>query len=70
MTYYGLAQLLNRLRVAANAPNLTALALRRTFALNSLRAGMNIFVLAKLTGHADLTILRQYLQLVEDDLQA
>lgn len=69
MTYYGLAQLLNRLRIKANVPNLTAHALRRTFALNSLRAGMNIFVLAKLMGHADLTVLRQYLQLVEDDLQ-
>lgn len=69
MTYYGLAQLLIRLRDAANVPHLTAHALRRTFALNSLRAGMNIFVLAKLMGHADLTVLRQYLQLVEDDLQ-
>lgn len=69
MTYYGLAQLIKRLREAAKVPNLTAHALRRTFALNSLRAGMNIFVLAKLMGHADLTVLRQYLQLVEDDLQ-
>ncbi len=69
LTYYGLAQLLRRLRKAATVPKLTAHAMRRTFALNALRAGMNIFVLAKLMGHADLTVLRQYLQLVEDDLQ-
>lgn len=69
LTYYGLAQLLRRIRKAAGVPKLTAHAMRRTFALNALRAGMNIFVLAKLMGHADLTVLRQYLQLVEDDLQ-
>jgi integrase/recombinase XerC/integrase/recombinase XerD len=69
LTYYGLAQALQRLRRIAQTPTLTAHALRRTFALNSLRGGMNIFVLAKLMGHADLTVLRQYLQLVEDDLQ-
>ena len=30
---------------------------------------MNIYVLAPLMGHADITILRQYLNLIEDDLQ-
>jgi site-specific recombinase XerD len=30
---------------------------------------MNIYVLARLMGHADITILRQYLDLIDDDLQ-
>jgi site-specific recombinase XerD len=30
---------------------------------------MNIYVLARLMGHADISILRQYLALVEADLQ-
>jgi site-specific recombinase XerD len=29
---------------------------------------MNIYVLAKLMGHSDITVLKQYLDLVEDDL--
>ena len=42
---------------------------RCTFALSCLRNGMNIDVLARLMGHADITILRQYLPLLEGDLQ-
>ena len=42
---------------------------RRTFALSCLRAGMNIYALQRLMGHADLSILRKYLALVETDLQ-
>ena len=45
------------------------LTLRRTFALSCLHNGMNIYVLARLMGHADITILRQYLPLIEGDLQ-
>ena len=30
---------------------------------------MNIYVLARLMGHADINILRQYLPLLEGDLQ-
>ncbi|MCC7354537.1 MAG: site-specific integrase, partial [Anaerolineae bacterium] len=42
---------------------------RRTCALWSLRAGMNIYALQQLMGHSDLTILRRYLALVEEDLE-
>lgn len=42
---------------------------RRTCALWSLRAGMNIYALAALMGHSDLTVLRRYLALVDADLQ-
>ena len=42
---------------------------RRTFAITCLRNGMNIYVLARLMGHVDITVLRHYLALVQEDLQ-
>ena len=45
--------------------------LRRTFAVESLRAGCDLVRLAKLMGHGDLTMSeRHYLPLLEDDLAA
>ena len=43
---------------------------RRTFALESLRGGMDIYTLARLMGHEDITVLKPYLALAERDLQA
>lgn len=43
---------------------------RRTFALESLRSGMNVFILQRLMGHKDLQVLLRYLALVENDLKA
>ena len=43
--------------------------LRRTMALWSLRAGMDIARLAALLGHADLQVVRKYLAIVDADLQ-
>ncbi len=60
---------MERLRKRSGVATCTAHTFRRTFALNCLRNGMNIYVLARLMGHADITILRQYLPLIEDDLQ-
>jgi len=45
-------------------------AFRRTFAIESLRANMNIYVLAKLMGHSDIAVLRPYLKFVETDIEA
>lgn len=42
---------------------------RRTFALWSLRNGMDIFTLQRLMGHSDISVLSRYLALVEDDLE-
>ncbi len=42
---------------------------RRTFALESLRAGMDLIRLAAIMGHEDLQILQKYLKLVQADLQ-
>jgi site-specific recombinase XerD len=44
---------------------------RRAFAINMLRAGVDVFSLQKLMGHADLQVLRRYLaQTTEDITQA
>lgn len=42
--------------------------LRRTFAIASLRAGMDVARVAALLGHSDLATVRRYLDLVDDDL--
>jgi site-specific recombinase XerD len=70
LTTSGLRQLLRRLGKRANVAHCHPHTFRRTFALWNLRAGMNIFVLQRLMGHEDLTVLRRYLALVEHDLQA
>ena len=69
MTLSGLIQLMGRLQERSGVTTCTCHTFRRTFALSCLRNGMNIYVLARLMGHADITVLRQYLPLVEDDLQ-
>lgn len=69
LTPTGLRQAIRRIAKAAGVEHCTAHTFRRTFALRSLRAGMNIYLLAKLMGHSDITVLRQYLALVEDDLR-
>ena len=69
LTLSGLVQLMERLRRRSGVDACTCHTFRRTFALNCLRNGMNIYVLARLMGHADITILRQYLPLIENDLQ-
>jgi integrase/recombinase XerD len=68
LTYSGVAQILKRLGRDAGVSHCSAHAFRRTFAINCLRGGMNIYVLAKLMGHTDILVLRQYLSLVQDDL--
>ena len=60
---------MGRLQEHSGVANCTCHTFRRTFALTCLPNGMNIYVQARLMGHADITILRQYLPLIEDDLQ-
>ncbi len=70
LTLSGIVQLFKRLREISNVDGCQAHNLRRTFAVECLRGGMNIFILAKLMGHSDISVLRPYLALVEHDLQA
>ena len=66
----GLCQLLERLGLAAGVEHCNPHTFRRTFALWSLRAGMSIYHLQRLMGHEDITVLRQYLDLVQEDIKA
>lgn len=69
LTDSGLRQLFQRLGEQAQVANCHPHTFRRSFALWSLRAGMNIYALQQLMGHSDLTVLRRYLALVENDLR-
>ena len=63
-----LRRTLLRIGGRSNVKNLSPHALRRTFAIESLRAGMNLYVLQRLMGHEDIETLRQYLPLIESDM--
>ena len=69
LTYHGLKSMLQSLGKRTAINNCSAHAFRRTFAVMSLRNGMNIYALQRIMGHSDLSVLRHYLSLVEDDLQ-
>jgi integrase/recombinase XerC/integrase/recombinase XerD len=70
LTPNGLRQFCSRLGERADVANCHPHTFRRSFAIESLRAGMNLFALQRLMGHSDLSILRKYLALVEHDLRA
>jgi integrase/recombinase XerD len=69
MTLSGMVQLMERIRNRSGVEGCKCHNFRRTFAITCLRNGMNIYVLAKLMGHADIAVLRRYLALVESDLE-
>jgi integrase/recombinase XerC len=68
LTHGGLRMMLLRLEKQTGI-HVTPHQFRRTFCLWSLRQGMDLFSLQRLTGHADIAILRQYLALAESDAQ-
>ena len=71
LTYWGLREIIRRCATRAEVKIPTIHSFRRAFALNMLRAGVDIFSLQKLMGHADLQVLRRYLaQTTEDIAQA
>lgn len=67
LTYWGLRDMMARLARKAGINTPTLHSFRRTYALNSLRSGCNVFVLQRLMGHADIQILRRYLALTDQD---
>lgn len=69
LTHSGLRQMLQRLGERAKVAHCHPHTFRRTFALWSLRGGMDVHTLAALMGHADIGVLRQYLALSGADLQ-
>jgi len=69
LTQSGMSLMLRRLARRAKVQDVHPHKFRRTFALWSLRAGMNIYSLQMMMGHSDLQTLRRYLALVEADLE-
>jgi len=70
LTNAGLRQFLLKLGKRVGIKQCSPHTFRRTFALNSLRNGMSIYHLQRLMGHEDITVLKQYLALSQNDLQA
>jgi len=71
LTYWGLREIIRRRSIKANIKPPSLHSFRRAFAINMLRAGVDVFSLQKLMGYADLQVLRRYLdQTIEDIAQA
>jgi integrase/recombinase XerD len=69
LQYDGLRQIVRRLSDKAGIIPPSLHSFRRAFALNALRAGMDVYSLQRLMGHADLQVLRRYLNQTDADLQ-
>jgi integrase/recombinase XerD len=68
LTYWGLKSMVVRRSRAAGVKTPELHAFRRQFAISCLRAGMNIYFLQKLMGHADLQVLNRYLKQTTQDV--
>lgn len=69
MKYGGLRGMVARRAAQAGIEPPELHSFRRAFALDCLRAGMDIYTLQKLMGHADLQVLRRYLAQNDADLR-
>lgn len=68
LTYWGLRDVIARRAGLAGVPAPKLHDFRRAFALGMLRAGVDVYTLQRLMGHADLQVLRRYLAQNETDL--
>ena len=66
----GLRHLLARLGRRAGVEQVHPHRFRHTFAVNFLRNGGNALVLQELLGHTDLSMVRHYIRLAEQDFGA
>jgi integrase/recombinase XerD len=69
LTVSGLAQCLRPRGKAAGA-HCHAHKFRRTFAIWSLRGGMDVHHLRRLLGHSDLKMTQRYLDMLKGDIEA
>ena len=69
LTYWGLRQVLVRRASNAGITRPSIHSFRRAFALNMLRAGVDVYSLQALMGHSDLQVLKRYLKQTDVDLQ-
>lgn len=70
MHYDGLRTMLRRRGEQAGLDVSSLHAFRRTFAIDSLRAGVDLISLQRLLGHSDLSVIKRYLKQNTDDLRA
>jgi integrase/recombinase XerC len=68
LTYWGLREIIRRRSQYAKIVTPSLHSFRRAFAINMLRAGVDVFSLQKLMGHADLQVLRRYLAQTTEDI--
>jgi integrase/recombinase XerD len=68
LCYSGLRGIIRRRSLKAGIKTPSLHSFRRAFAINILRAGVDVFSLQKLMGHADLQVLRRYLAQTTDDI--
>jgi site-specific recombinase XerD len=68
LSYWGLREIIRRRSLKASIKTPSLHSFRRSFAINMLRAGVDVFSLQKLMGHADLQVLRRYLAQTTDDI--
>ena len=71
LTYDGILELIHRRCARAGlAKRYSPHDFRRAYAVNMLRAGVDLYSLARLMGHADIQVLRRYLKLTAQDIEA
>lgn len=68
LTVSGITQMMGKLADITKIDHCSCHTFRRTFAINCLRNGMNVYALAKLMGHADIQMLNRYLKIQQHDL--
>ena len=68
-TVSGLRQVIRRLCAAANLPEVGLHDFRRTFAIESLRAGADVVSVSRLLGHTTIEMTKRYLAQTENDLR-
>ena len=69
ITYWGVKDIMRRRANQAEVKTPELHAFRRWFALACLRAGMDVYSLQELMGHADLQVLRRYLKQTNQDIR-
>lgn len=68
LKYGGLRETLKRLSAKAGLPPVSIHSFRRTFALEQLRRGVDLFTISRLMGHTSLQVLSRYLKQSKEDL--
>jgi len=69
ITYWGVKMIMRRRANKAHVKTPELHAFRRWFALTCLRAGIDVYSLQELMGHADLQVLKRYLKQTNQDIR-